>query len=79
LLRFCQQVGLTTVITFVTATLAVAQLSEVWVDDDYCNSCSNDGHTWDYDAFDKIQDGIYAVTSPGTVYIAAGICRNDRN
>ena len=23
----------------------------VWVDDDYCDSCPNDGHTWGYDAF----------------------------
>ena len=65
--------GLATVITFVAATLAVAQPSEVWVDDDYCNGCSNDGHTWDYDAFDNIQNGIDAVASPGTVYVAAGI------
>jgi len=64
--------GLATVLTFVTVTLAVAQPSEVWVDDDYCNSCLNDGHTWDYDAFDKIQDGIDAVTSPGTVRVATG-------
>ena len=65
--------GLATVITFVSATLAVAQPSEVWVNDDYCNSCPNDGHTWDYDAFDKIQNGINAVASPGTVCVAAGI------
>jgi parallel beta-helix repeat protein len=64
---------LATVITFVAATFAVAQPFEVWVDDDYCNGCSNDGHTWDYDAFDNIQDGIDAVASPGTVNVAAGI------
>jgi hypothetical protein len=65
--------GLATVITLVAATLAVAQPSEVWVDDDYCNGCSNESHTWDYDAFDNIQDGIDAVASPGTVYVGAGI------
>ena len=64
--------GLAAVLTFVTATLAVAQPSEVWVDDDYCNGCPNDGHTWDYDAFDKIQNGIDAVASPGIVNVAAG-------
>jgi predicted outer membrane repeat protein len=45
---------------------------EVWVDNDYCDVCGNDGHTWGYDAFDVIQDGIDAVTSPGTVHVAAG-------
>jgi hypothetical protein len=45
--------------------------SEVWVDDDYCDGCPNDGHTWGYDAFDKIQDGIDAVDS-STVHVAAG-------
>ncbi|MFC1970283.1 right-handed parallel beta-helix repeat-containing protein [Chloroflexota bacterium] len=46
--------------------------SEVWVDDDYWSGGSNDGHTWGWDAFDKIQDGINGVTSPGTVHVAAG-------
>ena len=46
--------------------------SEVWVDDDYWSGGSNDGHTWGWDAFDKIQDGINAVASPGTVHVAAG-------
>jgi hypothetical protein len=45
--------------------------TEVWVDDDYCDVCPNDGHTWGYDAFDKIQDGIDAVTG-STVHVAAG-------
>ncbi len=45
--------------------------SEVWVDDDYCASCPNDGHTWGYDAFDTIQDGIDAVAG-STVHVAAG-------
>lgn len=54
------------------ATLAVAKPSEVWVDDNYCNVCFNDGHTWDYDAFNKIQNGIDAVASPGTVNVAEG-------
>ena len=64
---------LATLITCGAATLAVAQPSKVWIDDDYCNGCPNDGHTWGYDAFDRIQDGIDAVESPGTVYVAAGI------
>lgn len=51
---------------------AIAQPSEVWVNADYCEGCPNDGHTWGYDAFSKIQDGIDAVGSPGTVYVTAG-------
>ncbi|MFH1746743.1 MAG: right-handed parallel beta-helix repeat-containing protein, partial [Planctomycetota bacterium] len=45
--------------------------SEVWVDDDYCLACNNDGHAWGYDAFDNIQDGINAVCG-STVNVAAG-------
>ena len=51
---------------------ALAQPSEVFVGANYCNGCSNDGHTWGYDAFDKIQDGIDAVSQPGTVAVAVG-------
>jgi len=46
--------------------------SEVWVDDDYCDGCYNDGHTWGYDAFDNIQEGIDAVGG-STVHVAAGM------
>ena len=45
--------------------------SEVWVDDDY-NASSCGGHWWEHDAFDKIQDGIDNVSTPGTVHVAAG-------
>ncbi len=45
--------------------------SEVWVDDDYCEGCANDGHTWGYDAFNSIQAGIDAVAG-STVHVAAG-------
>lgn len=44
--------------------------SEVWVDDDY-NPGACGGHIWGYDAFNKIQDGIDAV-SGSTVHVAAG-------
>ncbi|MFZ0034671.1 MAG: right-handed parallel beta-helix repeat-containing protein [Sedimentisphaerales bacterium] len=46
--------------------------TEVWVDDDYCEGCSNDGHTWGYDAFAVIQEGINAVAPGGTIVVAAG-------
>ncbi len=46
--------------------------TEVWVDDDYCEGCSNDGHTWGYDAFAVIQQGINAVAPGGTIVVAAG-------
>ncbi|KPL15577.1 MAG: hypothetical protein AMJ93_16480, partial [Anaerolineae bacterium SM23_84] len=45
---------------------------EVWVDDDYCSICPNDGHVWNYTAFDTIQDGVDEVLSGGTVHVAAG-------
>jgi len=54
------------------ARFEVAPPEEVWVDDDYCEGCANDGHTWGSDAFDVIQDGIDAVAESGTVHVAAG-------
>jgi len=45
---------------------------EVWVDDDYYDGGYNDGHTWAYDAFDNIQDGIDAVAATGIVHVNNG-------
>ena len=45
--------------------------TEVWVDDDYYDGGTNDGHTWGYDAFNTIQGGIDAV-SGSIVHVAAG-------
>jgi Leucine-rich repeat (LRR) protein len=45
--------------------------TEVWVDDNY-NASNCGGHTWGYDAFNKIQDGIDMV-SGSTVHVASGI------
>lgn len=46
--------------------------SEVWVDDDYCDVCVNDGHVWGYDAFDLIQDGV-DVVGVDMVHVGPGI------
>ncbi len=35
----------------------------VWVDDDYCDTCGNDGHLWGYDAFDNIKDAVDSIGS----------------
>ena len=48
-----------------------ATATTVWVDDNYCDGCANDGHIWGYDAFDNIQDGIDAVEG-STVNVANG-------
>ena len=45
--------------------------SVVWVDDDFTPGSAG-GHTWGYDAFDNIQNGIDEVASPGIVHVAAG-------
>jgi hypothetical protein len=45
----------------------------VYVDDDYdAAGCTADGHTWQVDCFDVVQDGLDAVTPGGTVHVAAG-------
>jgi len=46
---------------------------EVWIDDDYYAGGDNDGHTWGYDAFDKIQDGIDHVNDFGKIHVKEGI------
>jgi len=45
---------------------------EVWVDDDYYDGGYNGGHTWGYDAFDNIQDGVDNVSDDGTVHVYEG-------
>ena len=56
----------------VALLIAYLPPTEVWVDDDYCAGCSNEGHIWGYDAFDYIQDGIDAVSDGGKVHVAKG-------
>ncbi len=51
----------------------------VWVDDDYNSTlCTADGHVWDTDCFDNIQDGVDAVVG-STVYVAAGTYNENVN
>ena len=45
----------------------------VYVDDDYYSGGYNDGHSWGYDAFDNIQDGINKVEENGYVNVYDGI------
>ena len=62
------------IVTLLCCKVAYAQqASVVWVNLEYCEGCSNDGHTWGYDAFTKIQEGIDNAASPGTVHVAAGM------
>ena len=43
------------------------------VDDDYCASCDNDGHTWGYDAYDSIAAAVAAADDAGdTIYVHPG-------
>ena len=43
---------------------------EVWYCEDYCESCANDGHSWQEDAFDNLTDARNAVKDGGTVHQA---------
>ena len=55
----------------------------LFVDDDYCETCANDGHTWGTDAFATIQDGVdsatggYASSAGDTVLIGPGVYREN--
>ena len=46
--------------------------TELWVDDNYCTGCTNDGYIWSVTAFDTIQDGVNAVADGGTVHVKSG-------
>jgi parallel beta-helix repeat protein len=45
---------------------------EVWVDKNFCENCSNNGHSWGFDAFADIQSGIDVLLGGGTVHVAPG-------
>jgi len=59
-LRISQEVELLT-----DTPIVVSNISTVYVDDDFNSSTPG----WQYDHFDKIQDGINAVKEGGTVYV----------
>jgi hypothetical protein len=50
----------------------ILRQNEIWVDDDYYDGGYNDGHTWGYDAFDNIQDGIDNISDDGIVHVYDG-------
>lgn len=52
-------------------------LSDVWVDDDYCSTCRNDGHQWKVNAFATISDGLRAVAPGGRVHVYPGRYEED--
>lgn len=58
--------------TFTKCDFSTAPPLTVWVDDNYTPSGYNDGHYWCYDAFAKIEDGVTAVATGGTVNVASG-------
>ncbi len=55
-----------------TGTLIVGIPLEVWVDATWTGPDNCGGHTWQYDAFRKIQDGVDAVADGGIVHVADG-------
>ena len=58
---------------YATLTPPIPPPAIVYVDDNYdATSCTTDGHTWQVDCFDVIQDGVNAVASGGTVHVGAG-------
>jgi hypothetical protein len=44
----------------------------LWVDDDYCATCNNDGHIWGYDAFDNIPEALDAADDGYTIIVKPG-------
>ena len=41
---------------------------ELWVSENYCSSCGNDGHTWLVDCFDNLTDALAVINNGGTIH-----------
>jgi len=54
-----------------TYTFSLPVRNDVYVDDDY-TATNTDAHTWGFDAFSNVQQGLDAVVANGTVHIADG-------
>lgn len=44
----------------------------LWVDDDYCETCENDGHIWGYDAFNNIPPAVDAAHNGTNIIVKDG-------
>lgn len=55
------------------APLAVTAVITRYVDDDYCDGCSNGGHTWGVDAFDWLSAAITAASAGDTIVVLPGV------
>ena len=72
------RLGLTTGVLLISLFLwphplaRAAGRGEIWVDDNYCPTCANDGHTWGSNAFSSISRGIDAVAPGGIVHVLPG-------
>ncbi len=65
--------GLIVSVPQVAALEEMAAPSTVYVDDSYnATACTTDGHTWQVDCFNAIQDGVDAVAIGGTVVVGDG-------
>lgn len=51
---------------------ALAEANDVYVDDNYTDESNDGGHEWGVDAFATISEGLFAVSSGGTVHVAEG-------
>jgi hypothetical protein len=49
----------------------------VWVSTTYTSGGINDGHTWHFNAFDNIKEGIDSIVSGGTVNVSDGTYNED--
>ncbi|MCW5852638.1 MAG: hypothetical protein KIT87_21380 [Anaerolineae bacterium] len=45
----------------------------LYVDDDYCSACANDGHTWASDAYATIQAAVDAADAGDTIVVNPGV------
>ncbi|MCP4363502.1 MAG: hypothetical protein GY796_36335, partial [Chloroflexi bacterium] len=47
--------------------------SDIYVDDDYCAACANDGYTWGVTAFADVQTAVNAASPGNTIGLQPGV------
>ena len=48
-------------------------VTEVWVNGSYCDGCGNDGHIWNCDAYDNLDDAMAFFSGEGTINVSGDV------
>jgi hypothetical protein len=62
-----------------TWVFTLPQVSEAWVNGDYCPDCENDGHKWGIDAFSSVDEAMIILDEDGEIHITGDVSDDDIN